>query len=294
MGSGEQRVIKIIDILLKAEPYSMILIDEIDLLLHISALHKLVKIIHDKAREKHIQVIFTTHSLEMLSLSEYVKIQYISNCSDEKSSLVYERITSDLIYSMTGITKKTHCIFVEDVLAKSIVAELVRKKGTSSMVDVMSYGAIENAFTLASSFVIRNESLNNMLIISDGDKYLTNKEKEDQIKKKLTGTEPAAEEKRTRALSVITQFDLPDGIAPEKFLHDTIIRCFPKDSEIYIAAEEIKAVRDSHEWINNICEKLGLGINSIIHDIYIHAEDDVEFKKYIRNVNDWLDAHCNQ
>ena len=49
-----------------------------------------------------------------------------------------------------------------------------------------------------------------------------------------------------------------------------------------------------HEWINNICEKLGLGINSIIHDIYIHAEDDVEFKKYIRNVNDWLDAHCNQ
>lgn len=52
MGSGEQRVIKIINVMLKAEPYSLVLIDEIDLLLHISALRKLIKKIYDIALKK--------------------------------------------------------------------------------------------------------------------------------------------------------------------------------------------------------------------------------------------------
>ena len=79
MGSGEQRVIKIISVLLAAEPFSLVLIDEIDLLLHVSALKRLIEIIHDIAVRKNIQVVFTTHSLEMIQLSRYVSIQYIHN-----------------------------------------------------------------------------------------------------------------------------------------------------------------------------------------------------------------------
>lgn len=43
MGAGEQRVIKILKILRKATAYSLVLIDEIDLLLHVSSLKKLIK-----------------------------------------------------------------------------------------------------------------------------------------------------------------------------------------------------------------------------------------------------------
>ena len=50
MGSGEQRVIKIINVLLRAEAYSLILIDEIDLLLHVSALRRLIETIYDIKR----------------------------------------------------------------------------------------------------------------------------------------------------------------------------------------------------------------------------------------------------
>lgn len=288
MGSGEQRVIKIINVMLKAEPYSLVLIDEIDLLLHISALRKLIKKIYDIALKKNIQVVFTTHSLEMINLSEYVKIQYISNSGEDNASLIYEKITSDLVYSMTGQIQKTHTVFVEDSLAKNIVCEIVRKNGMSSSIDVVTYGAIENAFTLAASFVIQNIELQNKLIVLDGDKYQTKENKELQINKKLSGTEQDAEIKRNSALSIITEFFLPTDCTPEKFLFDTILRCFPKDHEIYIAANEIKSVNDSHEWITNICYKLGINYSNIVYNIFNYAKDDELFNKYITPIEQWV------
>ena len=79
MGSGEQRTIKILEKVTCAEKYSLILVDELDLLLHVSAFRKLVKELNRIAAEKKLQIVFTTHSLEILSMSEYIGIQYIEN-----------------------------------------------------------------------------------------------------------------------------------------------------------------------------------------------------------------------
>ena len=79
MGTGEQRTIKILEKILNAEPYSLILIDEIDLLLHVSSLKRLICRLAEIARDKHLQIVFTTHALEMVDLTQYVGIQYISN-----------------------------------------------------------------------------------------------------------------------------------------------------------------------------------------------------------------------
>lgn len=293
MGSGEQRVIKIIDVMLKAEAYSLVLIDEIDLLLHVSALRKLIEMVHDIAQKKHIQVVFTTHSLEMINLSEYVKIQYISNSEENNTSLIYEKITSDLVYNMTGQLQKTHTVFVEDILAKNIVCEIVRKNGMSSSIDVVTYGAIENAFTLAASFVIQDDELQNKLIVLDGDRYRSKEGKESQLKKKLSGTEEDVEMKRNNALNIITEFVLPTDYSPEKFLFDTILRCFPKDDEIYIAANEIKAVHDSHEWIKSICYKLSIDYSNIVYNIFNYTKEDVLFNNYIAPIKQWVILHKN-
>lgn len=293
MGSGEQRVIKIIDVMLKAEAYSLVLIDEIDLLLHVSALRKLIEMVHDIAQKKHIQVVFTTHSLEMINLSEYVKIQYISNSEENNTSLIYEKITSDSVYNMTGQLQKTHTVFVEDILAKNIVCEIVRKNGMSSSIDVVTYGAIENAFTLAASFVIQDDELQNKLIVLDGDRYRSKEGKESQLKKKLSGTEEDVEMKRNNALNIITEFVLPTDYSPEKFLFDTILRCFPKDDEIYIAANEIKAVHDSHEWIKSICYKLSIDYSNIVYNIFNYTKEDVLFNNYIAPIKQWVILHKN-
>ena len=50
MGAGEQRVIKILQTAYSAYQYSLILIDEIDLLLHVDAFRKLIQTLSYIAR----------------------------------------------------------------------------------------------------------------------------------------------------------------------------------------------------------------------------------------------------
>lgn len=296
MGSGEQRVIKIISTLLKAEPYSLVLIDEIDLLLHVSALRKLIKKLYEIAKNNHIQIVFTTHSLEMTQLNTYVKIQYIYNTGEGKDTLVYEKITPDLVFSMTGQSEKPNRIYVEDQFSETIIEELIRRKKKSAYFDVVKYGAIENAFTLSASFIIQDESIENKLIVLDGDRYNRSDEKEQQIKKKLSGSEENSVEKRSKALSIIVEFNLPEDISPEQFIRDTIIKCVPEENEIFIAALEINAVNDSHEWIGQICDRLGCDYSYIIREVFTYAYDqkkDESFLEYISSVENWIDNTCN-
>ena len=292
MGSGEQRIIKIINVLLNAEAYSLILIDEIDLLLHISALRRLIKTIHKIASDRHIQVVFTTHSLEVTKFSEMVSIQYVQNTSEREPSLIFERITPELIYNMTEQAEKKLCIYVEDELAKAIINQLVRKNNMSLMVGVICFGAVENAFTLAASFAINNDTVGKLIVL-DGDRYTSEQEKNVQINKKLSGTECDANERRNSAIGLITEFALPPRISPEEFLHEVILRCFDSTSEIYTAANEIKSVSDSHEWIGSICSKLDMTLADIIRDVFKYAINDDLFKQYICSINDWLLANKN-
>lgn len=291
MGSGEQRIIKIISVMLNAEAYSLVLIDEVDLLLHISALRRLLEVVNKIALKKHIQVVFTTHSLEVIKMTNIISIQYIVNTRETEQTLVFEQITPDLIFNMTGQTCKTLCIYVEDYLAKQIIVHLIRKNNMSSSVKVVHFGAIENAFTLAASFVLRGEKLDNILIVTDGDRYRHKEEKEKQIEKKLSGSEEDAKIKRESALTILSEFILPERCSPEQFLHDVIIRCFDRADEIYVAADEINAVCDKHGWIDNICDKLGLNLSDIVSEIYNHAKEDQLFNEYIKPVNNWLLAH---
>lgn len=165
MGTGEQRVFKILNILYNAEAYSLVLIDEIDLLLHISSLRKLIKSIYDIAKSKHIQVVFTTHSLEMMNMYDYVSVQYLYNQRGE-DTLVYNHITSDLIYDLTGERDKKYTVYCEDSFAQSIIEATIRKENMYSQISVVTFGAIENSFTLAASWAItNNDDINNSLIM---------------------------------------------------------------------------------------------------------------------------------
>ena len=56
------------------------------------------------AQSKHLQIVFTTHSVEMLKLNRYVRVQYIANIDPGGKTFVYEKIGSDLLYSLTGKT----------------------------------------------------------------------------------------------------------------------------------------------------------------------------------------------
>ena len=288
MGTGEQRVLKILEKVRSAEAYSLILIDEIDLLLHISALDRLIEVLHGIAQSKHLQIVFTTHSVEMLKLNRYVRVQYIANICPGGKTFVYEKIGSDLLYSLTGKTCRPIKIYVEDALASAIVREVARNSGMMADVETVIYGSIDNSFTLAASFVLCSDKPTHVLIVLDGDRYITKEEKESQIMKKLSGTEDAIGEKQKQALSMITQFHLPEGVPPEQHLHNLILKYEPATSELYKAANAIKAVNDSHQWLYRIHEQTGLSESEIVHDIFRVAASSDEMSEYIKDIEEWL------
>lgn len=179
MGTGEQRTIRILEKVYHAELYSLILIDELDLLLHVSAFRKLIRVLYDLALQN-IFNNFTTHSLDVISLSQYVQIQYIDNIitdTGEPKSLVYDRINEDLVYSISGTTSRPIKVYVEDTLAKAIVRAIVQRNQMSLKVEICTFGSISNAFTLAASFVLTSANTQNVLIVTDGDEYRSYEEK---------------------------------------------------------------------------------------------------------------------
>lgn len=296
MGTGEQRTIKILEKVLAAESYSLILIDEIDLLLHVSALNRLVKQLYEIAQKRNLQIVFTTHSLQMEEFSDIVGIQYLNSIKLQDGSIktmVYKEISSDLIYDMTGENTQPLNIFVEDSFAKAIIRKIARQLSISAKVKLVIYGAIENAFTLASAKVLAGEDVSNILIVLDGDKYKCTEEKMKQIKKHLTGTEENIEERRKRALMMISQFSLPDGETPESFLRNLLLECGTDESELVVAANQTHTVRDSHDWIRDIQRRLNDSEENIIRDIVDIVSESGKWKEYINPVQVWLQERIN-
>lgn len=291
MGTGEQRTIKILTTVLSAEPYSLILIDEIDLLLHVSSLKRLIERLSDIAEKHNLQIVFTTHALEMAELVQYVTIQYISTLdlgNNTKRTFVYDNISNDIVLDLTGNSIHPLKIFVEDDLAMIIVNNTLRKLNMSSKTDVIKYGAIDNSFTLAAAKVLAKDDITNVLIVLDGDEYRTNAEKMKQIENKLTGTENDAKIKQKSALLILSQFNLPEKTSPEEFLHNILINYGDSKDPLVSESLKIKSVKDKHEYIYNLCKKLNIEESIIVNDIIKIVKDSSEWENYIDPINAWL------
>lgn len=284
MGAGEQRIIKLLQTVYNAHQYSLILIDEIDLLLHSDAFRKLIRRLSEIATEKHLQIIFTTHSLEMKDLEEYADIRYIDHQGEKV--LVYNTIKPDLLYELSGRRIRPYSIYVEDRLAASIIKKVAMDLHMQRHINVITYGSIENAFIVAAGKVLGREEINNVLIVTDGDKYVTDDEKKERLKKVLSGTEVGHEEKIEKALSIITQLNLPNNTPPEEYIH-TMLISMDSDDECVECARRITSVMDSHDWIGEIEKEIGEGDLVYSNIMNIVAENE-NWEAYVQNVRNWL------
>ena len=73
----------------------LILIDELDLLLHDEALKKLIDVISTHAEDKNKQIIFTTHREMVTNLSDKINIRHIVNIQGRSYS--FEETKPDAI-----------------------------------------------------------------------------------------------------------------------------------------------------------------------------------------------------
>ena len=285
MGAGEQRLVKILTTVFRAEPYSLILIDEIDLLLHCNARKRLIRKLSELAERKNLQIVFTTHSQEIGDLAAYTDIRYLYHTREK--TLVYDHITPDIVYDLSRELDKPLMIYVEDDVAQAAVSCVARSLGLSRCVEVRNIGSIENTFTLAAGLVLDDAPLDQRLIVLDGDKYRTEEERLRQIERRLSGTEAGHEDRVRRASSVIRQFTLPENTPPEKFLH-SLLSTLDGAHELSVCAREVRDPADSHGWLDEIVSRMGQDRRITLHEIMERASDHIGWGPYVEELRSWL------
>ena len=288
MGAGEQRVLKILRIIYTANQYSLILIDEIDLLLHVMALKRLIGILSQVAQKRNLQIIFTAHSMEISKLQKEVDIRYLYPL--EEKTMVYDKITPDIVYKMSEDVKQPIKIFVEDILAETIVSEVAHSMDILRKIKVIKLGAVTNAFVLAASLILQEEDVTNVLILLDGDVYRSRNEKRNAIKKVLSGTEKDHDDKVDRALELIHQFTLPEKTEPEKFIFDMLVELKDNNELTFLAREEM-AVSNSHQWLDHLVTRMGKSEDFILSKIVDLVSEHKKWELYIKELRDWLKSH---
>lgn len=293
MGAGEQRVLEILSVVFNAPKNALILIDEIDLLLHTDALKKLLKVLYSRASLKNLQIIFTTHREAVLDLTNEISIKHIHTAAGKTSC--FSNTKPDAIQRLTGSPHRVLEVFVEDDMAQAIVEFELQAMGLKRFTTVTKYGAATNCFTLAAGLILGgNADFKHQLFLLDGDLYKSESERTERIGKALSGTEINATDKRQQILSAIKMFRaFPDcNETPEAQLHKMIkdLGTPPTDdiNEIWEIASSINVVSDNHSFLGKIIETLDLEKNKGLSEVVRAAAISPRWGSYVQELREWL------
>jgi ABC-type lipoprotein export system ATPase subunit len=287
MGAGEQRVFKILETVFNAPDSSLIVIDEIDLTLHTDALNRLLDVLVERANQKNLQIVFTSHREELTKRTD-INIRHIYQTGT--ATLCFNETNPDCLTRLTGTPVRPLEIFVEDDLGETIARKVTEELQITRHCAIKRFGAADNSFTLGAGMFLKGEDLENISIFIDGDKYRTAAEMDTQMKKYFSGNEQNAVDRRSAALSCIRQFSLPPDVSPEQFINNALQQ-LNDGSEVCNAANAIQAVNDRHQYVDGMINALGyddkmLGLNKIVDKL---ATTPV-WAGYTQNLQDWLNA----
>lgn len=290
MGAGEQRVFEILERMYTAPKYSLILIDEIDLLMHEDALRRLVNEVHSRATARRMQVIFTTHRESILSRGDKVCVHHIFNSGGKTLSLPGAH--PDVLHRLTGTATRSLEVFVEDDLSSAIVAREAELLEIRRHVAITPVGAASNIVTLACGFALRNTLADQQRFFMDGDVFRTAQEKMALIGRALTGDAPADATRREEVLASIEQFSLEDGDWPERAIHRMLVGLpdeVAEDEELRKFAMGIQVPAERHGFLNQLIDALGHSRSVGIDKIVRAASKAQEWPNFVAPLRAWLE-----
>lgn len=285
MGAGEQRLFKILEILYKAPKYSLILIDELDLTLHTAALRRLIEKMVQRANDKNLQIVFTSHREEITKMPN-INVRHIYQTTDQ--TICLENTTPDCIDRLVGSPTNTLDVYVEDDLAEAIASTCLLQKGILKHSAIHRFGAASNAFAVAAGLYLSGKLNERVIILTDGDVYTTDADRLEQIQDILTGNDPAADARRTECIGYIHQYHLPANTPPEKYIWEKL-RNSDKNEELNNMARNIQAVDDSHKYVDDIVNSLGLNRAVALSQIINSLSQEASWNDYVLELSQWAD-----
>ncbi|AST07457.1 hypothetical protein AF2641_11535 [Anoxybacillus flavithermus] len=142
----------------KLESTYLVLLDEIELALHPSALVRLLNFLREFSKERNVAVYFSTHSVELLRFIQAENIYYLEKHADTSVEVVnpcYPAYATRSIYSHDGYDL---LIITEDELSMKIVDWLLRRNNLLSvrLIHIIPAGGWENVISLHQDLVSNN------------------------------------------------------------------------------------------------------------------------------------------
>ena len=289
MSAGEQRCIQILRDVLNAQYNSLILIEEIDVLLHQDALIKLVGELSKIAEQKKHQIIFSCHNpiIEKADNIDFRCLQKNGNAG----LICYDGFLHYNLLPLTGEKNTRQRIYVEDKLSKSIIDHILSKYKILKSVDVLCIGSCSNAFSLVGGlYTSRILGTDDYFVVLDGDEYRADDEKLKMLNKCRNGSET---EKENRVLiKNIIEYNMPlddrtgEYKKPERYIKETILNCpdIQDDSEFLGEIINSKYNPNHHEEVQQVFNLLGMDHESGYKQLVQYFAKTKEFEAFIEPV----------
>jgi AAA15 family ATPase/GTPase len=294
MGAGEKRLLKILSALHnpKLAKGGLLLIDEIDVLLHGMAFKRLIERIVKRANENKIEVIFSTHRETIVDFKNDVLIYGILNTG--KGVIPMPHTHPQVMQQLTGLRSAPIDIYVEDDLAATVIDTLLYQKHGTQLVDVTRFGTWSNAFAILAGKILMESELSETLCVLDGDVCKSIEEKKSECQRHLNGDDKA--DLREGMLSHIVEFKLkhlaPEGCSgsPEynlKLLFESIVSQDARINDLQRYSREIQGLEDWHCYFEHLSNDSGI---RTAKDKVLEAISETEiWDDYVSEISNWLD-----
>lgn len=311
LSAGEQRLLRILDYLYTVPENSIILIDEIEQTLHPRALNTLVDIIIKVAENRKLQVIFTSHNLDLLSRTDIATYSLYITANHDIS--IVKGSVPRCIEQLKGEFDADYVFFVEDDLSRCIIEYLLKETNLRKRVKIISVGSYTKLFMVATTLLTINKLTDKMVFILDGDVCKTEGERLKQLESWKTYGE-WNEDKKKRLLGQFVEYGLTTvGKNPEMLIYNHL--CESKLQNAYVtAAKNIpsytippqlavrvneKAIKDlieyqkKHYHIEAIMKEVGeTNKETAMRDIIMLCVQDSKFwNDLTANVRDWMNKN---
>lgn len=258
-GAGEATIVELLSI--DIPKYSIVVIDEVETSLHPRAQRRLIRDLANFAREKHCQIILTTHSPYIMDeLPPEARIHIL--LSDGKR-MVVSGVSPEFALSKMDDELHTELdIYVEDERARIMVQEIIQAKSREHLlrIDVLPYGSASVGKSLG---VMRAQGRfkNRTIVVLDGDQ------------------DPA------QGCLLLPGDDAPEIVVFEALSKigwpDVAIRIERSHSELVDAAAIAMTMDDHHDWVRYVADRIVIGGNELWRAMcrsYIANQPDEPFK----------------
>ncbi|MGI2856966.1 AAA family ATPase [Shewanella algae] len=295
MGAGEKRVVEILRQLFSPElKNGVLIIDELEALLHSSAFSRLVEVLISASKVLNLEVVFTTHRETVTDFRERINICGIWNTG--KNVMTLPNLDPRIFNQLTGRNQKLLEVYVEDDLAQLTLDLLLEEKQWQEYVSVSYFGAGDNAYVVLAGLLLCQQPIDDVLCVLDGDVDQTDEERLVKLKKYLSGEDVQAVDFRDKAIQHIRQFKL-EYVAPvntkaapeynhKKWLEE--IEENDRNRSLLAASRQVQYLPDWHKYyfeLQRYCSKRRIQ-ESVLESIQHNNPE--KWDSYVSEVSEWI------